>query len=83
MRNFLISCQIPVFGLMACGEPAETETEVVQCDLSDGLTDSEWLFLREINGQDPEPDAKVVGIVSTDGKMSANTLLVHCRTCIL
>ena len=60
---------------MACGEQekAETETEVVQCDLSlDGLTDSEWLFLREINGQDPEPDAKSrLKFVSADGKMSA------------
>lgn len=77
MRNFLpcSMLSLPIVGLMACGEQekAEPETEVVQCDLSlDELTDSEWLFLREINGQDPEPDAKSrLKFVSADGKMSA------------
>ncbi len=64
-----------VLGLVACGEQekASTETEAVQCDLSlDELTDSEWLFLKEINGQDPEPDPKSrLKFVSKDGKMVA------------
>ena len=48
MRIFLQRSMLfmPIVGLMACGEQekAETETEVVQCDLSLDHTDSEWLF---------------------------------------
>lgn len=77
MRNFLQFSiwGMPVLGLMACGEQEKstTETQAVQCDLSlDQLTDSEWLFLKEINGQDPQPDAKSrIKFVNTDGKMMA------------
>ena len=77
MRNFLQLSMLStsIVGLMACGEQekAETETPAVQCDLSlDEMTDSEWLFLREINGQDPEPDTKSrLKFVDMDGKLTA------------
>ncbi len=77
MQNFLqySMLSMSVVGLMACGEQEKStpEAEVVQCDLTlDGLTDSEWLFLKEINGQDPEPDAKSrLKFTTKDGKSIA------------
>ena len=63
MRNFLhlSILSTSALGLFACGEQeqAKSETETVQCELSlDELAGSEWLFLQELNGQDPKPDAK-------------------------
>jgi hypothetical protein len=72
MRNFLIVGA--TIGLLACGEEATTEVAPkVTCDLSlDKLADSEWLFLQEINGMDPEPDLKSrLKFVEADGKLTA------------
>ena len=77
MRNFLhlSILSTSALGLFACGEQeqAKSETETVQCELSvDELAGSEWLFLQEINGQDPKPDAKSrLKFVETDGTLVA------------
>ena len=63
-----------ILALTACGgqEAQATEPEIT-CDLSlDSLTDSEWLFLRELNGQEPTPDPKSrLKFVEKDGSLVA------------
>ena len=67
---------VPILAVTACGEQEAAQTTAepeITCDLSlDQLTDSEWLFLREINGQEPIPDPKSrLKFVQKDGNLVA------------